>query len=161
MRIRRIYLGKSSASLLPSFSVNSQETFRKASDQVWAIVQAHNTAWSVHEDINEQLKYVHDDVVFVKPPFKEIMRGKEKYKSDYQEWMKHAEVEYFREFNPVITMHGNGNFAIVSFGIEMSFKYDDKFVDDWKGADMMTLVKENGKWLITSDMFARQIQLSA
>ena len=70
--------------------------------------------------------------------------------------MQHTKVDYFHEVNPVIKIYGKGNFAIVTYNIDMSFNYDDKVVNDWKGADMMTLVKENGKWLITSDMYAKE-----
>ena len=147
-----------SAFLLISCGDNSPKNIKEASKEVWEVVKAHNKAWSELEDITEQLKYVHNNVVFVKSPFKEIIEGKEKYKADYEEWMKHAKVDFFREVNAVIKVYGNGNFAIVSYNIDMSFTYDDIAVNDWKGADMMTLVKENGKWLITSDMFTKLVE---
>ena len=146
----------SSLFLLTTCNTNSQQNIDLAAKQVWETVKAHNKAWAVLEDINDQLKYVHDDVVFIKPPFKEILKGKEKYKEDYEKWIQHAKVNYFHEVNPVIKIYGNGNFAIVTYNINMSFTYDDEVVNDWKGVDMMTLVKENGKWLITSDMFTRE-----
>ena len=122
---------------------------------IWETVKAHNEAWSEHEDINEQLKFVHDEIIFVSPPFKEIMKGKAKYKEAYEKWMKHAEVDYFLEMNPVIKIYGGGNCALVTYHIEMSFSYDDRVENSWKGIDMMTLAKENGHWLIRSDMYAR------
>ena len=146
----------SSLFLLTTCNTNSQQNIDLAAKQVWETVKAHNKAWAVLEDINDQLKYVHDDVVFIKPPFKEILKGKEKYKEDYEKWIQHAKVNYFHEVNPVIKIYGNGNFAIITYNINMSFTYDDEVVNDWKGVDMMTLVKENGKWLITSDMFTRE-----
>lgn len=146
----------SSLFLLTTCNTNSQQNIDLAAKQVWETVKAHNKAWAVLEDINDQLKYVHDDVVFIKPPFKEILKGKEKYKEDYEKWIQHAKVNYFHEVNPVIKIYGNGNFAIVTYNIDMSFTYDDEVVNDWKGADMMILVKENGKWLITSDMYAKE-----
>ena len=145
-----------SALLLISCNTNSKFSSEDTAQKVWKVVREHNKAWSVLEDINEQMKYVHDDIVFVKPPFKEIIRGKEKYKADYELWMQHAKVDYFREVNPVIKIYGKGNFVIVTYNIYMSFTYDDEIVNNWKGIDMMTLVKENGKWSITSDMFARE-----
>jgi len=146
----------SSLFLLITCNTNSQQNIDVAAKQVWETVKAHNKAWAVLEDINDQLKYVHDDVVFIKPPFKEILKGKEKYKEDYEKWIQNAKVDYFHEVNPVIKIYGEGNFAIVTYNINMSFTYDDEVVNDWKGVDMMTLVKENGKWLITSDMFTRE-----
>ena len=146
----------SSLFLLTTCNTNSQQNIDLAAKQVWETVKAHNKAWAVLEDINDQLKYVHDDVVFIKPPFKEILKGKEKYKEDYEKWIQHAKVNYFHEVNPVIKIYGNGNFAIVTYNIDMSFTYDDEVVNDWKGVDLMTLVKENGRWLITSDIYARE-----
>ncbi len=134
---------------------DKNETITK---EVWETVKAHNKAWSELEDINEQLKYIHDEVVFIKPPFKEIIKGKEKYKKDYETWMQHAKVDYFHEVTPDIKIYGDGNFAVVTYNIDMAFTYDDEVVDDWKGADMITLVKENNKWLIVSDMYAREIK---
>ena len=145
-----------SALLLASCNINSKMSSEDAAKEVWEVIKAHNKAWSESEDINEQLKYVHNEVVFVRPPFKEILKGKTQYKTDYENWMKHAKVEYFREVNPVIKVYGDGTFAIVSYNIDMSFTYDAATVNDWKGVDMMTLVKENGKWLVTSDMYARE-----
>ena len=142
--------------LLISCNTDSHQSLSPAAKKVWETVKAHNKAWSELEDINDQLKFIHDDVVFIKPPFKEILKGKEKYREVYELWMQHAKVDYFHEVNPVIKIYGNGNFAIVTYNIDMSFTYDDEVVNDWKGADIMTLVKENGKWLITSDMYAKE-----
>ena len=142
--------------LWTSCNSNSQLNSGDAVKEVWKVVKAHNKAWAELEDINAQMKYVHEDVVFINAPFKEIKVGKEKYKAGYEEWMLHAKVDYFHEVNPVIKVYGNGNFALISYNIEMAFTYDDAVVNDWKGIDFMTLVKEKGKWLITSDMFARE-----
>ncbi len=49
-----------------------------ASREVWNVVKAHNIAWAELEDVNQQLKYVHEDVVSISPPFKEISNGKKK-----------------------------------------------------------------------------------
>ena len=135
---------------------NSEISSEVVAKEVWEVVKSHNKAWSKLEDINTQMKYVQEDVVFIKPPFKEIFVGKEKYKADYEGWMLHAKVDYFHGINPVIKVYGNGNFALVSYNIEMAFTYDDAVVNDWKGIDFMTLVKEKGRWLITSDMYARE-----
>ena len=122
--------------------------------EVWETIKAHNKTWSVDENIDEQMKFISDDMVGIFPPFNTLTKGKEAYREGYLSWYEHAKVHYFREVDPVITIHKDG-FAIVAYKIEMSFDYDDNLVDDWKGMDMFTLVKTDGKWLITSDMFAR------
>ena len=142
--------------LLTSCNNNSQPNAGDAAKEVWKVVKAHNKAWAELEDITAQMQYIHEGVVFINSPFKEIKVGKEKYKADYEEWMLHAKVDYFHEINPVIKVYGNGNFALVSYNIDMAFTYDDAVVNDWKGVDFMTLVKEKDRWLITSDMYARE-----
>ena len=137
--------------------INKNETITK---EVWETVKAHNIAWSVSEDIDEQLKYVHDDILFIKPPFNKILSGKDMYREDYENWILHAKVNYFKEIDPIIKIYNNGNSALVTYYIDMSYKYDNKDVNDWKGIDMMTLTKENGKWLIISDMYARKLEIT-
>ncbi len=51
--------------ILTSCSNNSRANYEKASKEVWEVVKAYNKTWSELEDINERLKYVHDDVVFI------------------------------------------------------------------------------------------------
>ncbi len=135
--------------------IDKNETVTK---EVWETVKAHNMAWSVSEDIDEQLRYVHDDILFVKPPFNKILSGKDMYREDYENWMLHAKVNYFKEVDPVINIYNNGTSALVTYYIDMSYKYDGEDVNDWKGIDMMTLTKNNGKWFIISDMYARYLE---
>ncbi len=135
--------------------IDKNETVTK---EVWETVKAHNMAWSVSQDIDEQLRYVYNDILFVKPPFNKILSGKDMYREDYENWMLHAKVNYFKEVDPVINIYNNGTSALVTYYIDMSYKYDGEDVNDWKGIDMMTLTKENGKWLIISDMYARYLE---
>jgi len=132
---------------------NNYET-EKLKEEIWQTVLAHNKAWALDENMEEQMKHVHPDIVSVAPPFIEKISGIEDYRKGYKSWYDHAKVHSFKELNPLINIY-NGTFAVVVFNIEMSFNYDEQLFDGWKGMDTMTLVKVNGKWLITSDMFAR------
>ena len=133
----------------------------KAKKEVWSTVLAHNKAWAQMEDLDEQAKYVHEDIVFVSPPYLTPIIGKEEYLKNYQEWIDNATVHYFKEVDLQITFHCKSTFALVTFKIDMSFDYDDKKIDRWQGIDLMTLVFENGKWLITSDMYAKEVNQEA
>ena len=46
--------------------IDKNETVTK---EVWETVKAHNMAWSVSQDIDEQLRYVYNDILFVKTSF--------------------------------------------------------------------------------------------
>jgi ketosteroid isomerase-like protein len=129
----------------------------KIKAEVLETVYAHNKAWTELEDLNEQKKYVHENIVFISPPYKKPITGKEEYLNNYKEWIDHATVHHFKEVNPDVKLYNNGLFAIVTYEIDMSFDYDDEKIPEWHGIDQMTLIKENGKWQITSDMYAKQI----
>ena len=129
----------------------------KIKAEVLETVYAHNKAWTKSEDLNEQKKYVHENIIFISPPYKKPIVGAKEYLRSYKEdWMDHATVHHFKEVNPDVKLYNNGLFAIVTYEIDMAFDYDDTKVPEWHGIDKMTLVKENGKWLITSDMYAKQ-----
>ena len=65
--------------LLTSCNTNSHQNIDLAAKQVCETVKARNKAGAELEDINEQLKFVHDEIIFITPSFKEINKGKEKY----------------------------------------------------------------------------------
>lgn len=146
--------------LLLNVIVYSQKEYKmdveKAKEEVWNTVLAHNKAWSQMENLDEQALYVHNEIVFISPPYLTPIVGKEEYLKGYQEWFDNATVHYFKEGEQQITFHCSGKFALVTFKIDMSFDYYDQRVDKWQGIDMMTLVFENGKWLIASDMYAKE-----
>ena len=125
-------------------------------DEVLNTVKAHNSAWSELEDLSEQEKYIHDDIVFIAPPYKVPVKGKIQYLKDYKSFNEHATVHFFNEVNPKVQFYNNGQTAIVTFEINMSFDFDDILNPSWKGIDIMTLVHEKDRWLIVSDMFAKQ-----
>ena len=141
---------------LTACNKNKNYDAAKIKAEVLETVYAHNKAWTKLEDLNEQKKYVHENIVFLAPPYKEPVIGKKEYLSSYKEWMDHATVHHFKEVNPEVYLYCNGKFAIVTDKIDMAFNFDDIKVSEWYGIDKMTLVKENGKWFITSDMYAKQ-----
>jgi ketosteroid isomerase-like protein len=124
--------------------------------EVLKTVYLHNKAWTELEDLNEQKKYIHDKIVFIAPPYKEPVKGKEAYLVSYKDWIDHATVHHFQEINPEVYLYNDGKFAVVTYKIDMAFDFDETKVPEWHGIDTMTLVKEKGKWLITSDMYAKQ-----
>lgn len=124
--------------------------------EILKTVFAHNKAWTKLEDLNEQEKYIHDNIVFLAPPYKEPIKGKEAYLDSYRDWIDHATVHHFNEINPEVYLYCGGSFAVVTYTINMAFDFDEVKVPEWHGLDQMTLAKENGIWLITSDMYAKQ-----
>jgi len=131
----------------------------KIKQDVWKTVLAHNKAWTELEDVNEQKKYIHDDIIFIAPPYKKPIIGSEDYLRSYKEdWMEHATIHNWKEVDPVISIYLNGKMAQVTYTINMSFDFDDNNVPEWIGIDFMTLINENGKWLILSDMYAKQAE---
>jgi len=155
MKTILIIIGFAAISLL---FCNKNEPFdpEKLKAEVLNTVYSHNKAWTELEDIKEQKKYVHENIIFISPPYKTPKKGIKQYLKDYSEWMEHATVHHFKEVDPEVVLYNEGKFALVTFKIDMAFDYDDTSTPEWYGIDQMTLVNEKGKWLITSDMFAKQ-----
>ena len=141
--------------LLISCKTNPDQNTEQIKADVLKTVKAHNYAWSVLEDAELQKQYVHPDVIFIPPPYNEIKQGIDQYMADYRNWMEHATVYKFEEINPQVILYGQGKFALVTYTIDMAFKYYDNEVPHWRGVDHMTLVNEKGRWMITSDMYGR------
>lgn len=132
--------------------MNPEET----KTEILNVVKSHNKAWAQLEDIHLQMKYVHPNILSISPPYTKVTQGIEEYKAGYLDWMKHAKVHYFKELDPVVTVLGDSKTAFVTFNIEMSFDFDSVLIENWKGIDFMTLVKENDQWKIISDMYAKK-----
>lgn len=144
--------------LLTACNQSEQYDSEKIKNEVLKTVYAHNKAWTELEDLTEQKKYVHENIVFISPPYKKPKTGINEYLNDYKDWMNRATVHHFKEIEPDVKIYNDSLFAIVTYKIDMTFDYDDEKIPVWKGIDHMTLVKEKGKWLITSDMFAKQTE---
>ncbi|MFC2104655.1 nuclear transport factor 2 family protein [Bacteroidota bacterium] len=127
----------------------------KNKSDILSVVKAHNKAWSIDENIDKQMKFIHPNIQFIAPPYKKIISGEKEYKDSYLDWMKHAKVHHFNELNPEITIFKDRKTAFVTYHIEMSFDFDSVKVDNWQGIDFMTLVNEDGNWKIISDMYAK------
>ncbi|MFC1564464.1 nuclear transport factor 2 family protein [candidate division KSB1 bacterium] len=121
--------------------------------KIWQVVQAHNKAWTVLEDLDEQMKYVHDDIVFITPSDKYPIEGKDAYIESYENWINSAEVHFFKELDHKVRITGNGTSAIVTYNIDMSFLYNGEEAA-FQGRDMMFLIFERGKWLIAADVYS-------
>ncbi|OGU57050.1 MAG: hypothetical protein A2V66_05695 [Ignavibacteria bacterium RBG_13_36_8] len=144
--------------IITTCSTNDDATdMEKSKEEVWQTVLAHNKAWAELENLDEQMKYVHKDIVFVGPPYKNTISGIDAYRKNYEEWIDHATVHSTKESAPEIIILNNGKTAIVTYNGEMSFEYDNQSVPEWKGRDVMVLVKENDKWLIAMDMYAKHV----
>ncbi len=122
-------------------------------DDVWQVVKAHNKSWTVLEDLDEQAKYIHDDIVFINPEDRYPVNGKAAYREGYNKWIKAAEVHFFKELDHKVRIMGNGKGAVVTYNIDMSFNYEGK-ENTFKGRDLFFLVKENKKWFIAANEFS-------
>jgi ketosteroid isomerase-like protein len=131
----------------------NENSLEKVKDEIWQTVLSHNKSWAELEDLNEQGKYIHENIIFVKPGDKNPIEGKKAYLEDYQKWMDAAEVHFFKELNPRIKIYCKRTSAVVYYDIDMAFTYEGK-EETFKGREMMFLVKENDKWLLVSDKFS-------
>ena len=59
----------------------------------------------------------------------------------------------WKELEPKVQVYGAGKFAVVTYYFDMSFDMGGRTIN-MKGRDMLSLVNENGKWLVVSDQFS-------
>jgi ketosteroid isomerase-like protein len=121
--------------------------------EVWKTVQEANKAWTVDGKIGELNKYFHKDMVAITPNNSKRLKGQAACLLGWQEFAKMAKTNYFTEIEPLIRLYCDNNAAVVTYSYEGSFIMGGQTMI-LRGRDMMTLVKENGRWWIVADQFS-------
>ena len=135
------------------FCSKNAGNIEKIKSEVLETVKAHNKAWTVLEDLEEQGKYIHDNITFITPGDHSPFEGKEAYLTSYREWYDAAKVHFFSELEPRAYLSENLKSAVVIYYIDMAFNYKGE-EQTFKGRDLFFLTWENGKWLIMANEYS-------
>jgi ketosteroid isomerase-like protein len=122
-------------------------------NEVWKTVQELNRIWTKPGNRNELEKYFHKDMVAITPSDIERRIGR---KSCMEGWIAFAEaatIHSWKETDPLIQIYNNGKTAIVTYDYECQCEMGGKSLN-LRGRDMMTLVKEDGRWWLVADQFS-------
>jgi ketosteroid isomerase-like protein len=122
-------------------------------EEVWAAVQAMNRLWTVENKPDELISYFHERMVAITATDRLRLDGSKACVVGWKGFVEAAVIHYWKEIDPKIELFGDGMFAVVTYYFETSFDIGGKTMDVG-GRDMMSLVKEDGRWWIVADHFS-------
>jgi hypothetical protein len=127
--------------------------------EVWETVKDLNALWTTGGKPEELINYFHKDIVAITPSERKRLEGQDACVAGWKAFADAATTHYFNETDPDIRLFGDGGFAIVTYYFDMSFDMGGRNIK-MKGRDMLSLVKEDGKWWVVADQFSPCPQLS-
>jgi hypothetical protein len=118
--------------------------------EVWRTVRELNDSWT-KGDGSSLIQYFHSRMVAITPMTRERIVGRDACVAGWMEFAKTAKIHYWRVVDPRIELFGNT--AVVTYYYDMSFDMHGQTITTG-GRDMLTLVKEDGKWWLVADQFS-------
>jgi hypothetical protein len=125
----------------------------KIKQDVWKAVQALNGLWTVEGRADDLADYFHQNMVAVTPTDRLRLEGGAACVAGWKAFSEAAKIHYWKEIDPKIDLFGDGAFAVVTYYFDMSFDMGGRTVT-MGGRDMMSLVKEDGRWWVVGDQFS-------
>jgi hypothetical protein len=121
--------------------------------EVWETVLDLNSAWTVENDAKKLARIFHPKMVAVAPSERNRIEGGKKCVAAWMGFAKLCKIHWWKEFEPKIQLFGEGKFAIATYYFDMSVEMGGKEIR-LRGRDMLSLVKEKGKWKVVADQFS-------
>ncbi|MCK4574429.1 MAG: nuclear transport factor 2 family protein [candidate division Zixibacteria bacterium] len=118
--------------------------------QVWETVKKLNQCWSAG-DPDDLKEYFHERMVVFTPSDQKRLEGGQTCVASWKEFAELVEIVSWNETDPNIQIYGDT--AVVTYYYELIGRMNDKPAE-MCGRDMMTLVKENGRWWLVADQFS-------
>lgn len=109
--------------------------------------------WAELKDIEKLKEFFHDNIVSITPSDREIQYGKTRNLELYQGVMDGLEVVSWELVEPVVDIYNEGRTAVLSTCYKIVVKGDSENIV-LEGRDLMTLIKEDDKWVIVADQFS-------
>jgi hypothetical protein len=109
-----------------------------------------NESWT-KGDGSTLANYFHPRMVAVTPTKRERLLGRDACIADWVGFARTAKILFLKESDPHIELFDDA--AVVTYYFDMSFEMNGQTIL-MGGRDMLTLVKENGKWWAVADQFS-------
>lgn len=133
--------------------METQMDFTPQESEVWNTVQALNKVWTVDGDTSKLVNYFHETMVAITPVSNERVYGRDACIAGWKSFTDAATIHYWKELEPLVQIYQEGNCAVVTYYYDMSVDMGGMTMQ-LKGRDMMTFIKEEGKWWLVSDQFS-------
>jgi len=118
--------------------------------RIWQIVQAMNRTWTVELNPTALRNYFHPDMLAIPPGDSVALIGRDSCLACRRSFAERAKILSWQETDPQIKIYGRGRFAIVTYRWEMYYEIE-KQTFHLSGSDLLSLVRERGRWWIVAD----------
>jgi len=119
----------------------------------WQFVQALNHAWTVERDAAKLAEFFHERMVAITPVDHLRRDGRAACVEGWEQFVKMAKMLAWRETDPKVDLYADGRCAVVTYYYEMDAEIGGQRVT-LPGRDMLTLIKEDGRWWAVADQFS-------
>ncbi|HEY3295255.1 MAG TPA: nuclear transport factor 2 family protein [bacterium] len=121
--------------------------------EVWEFVQALNRAWTVERDASKLSEFFHERMVALTPMDHLRREGRAACIEGWQMFVDVAKIHGWKETDPKVDLFADGNCAMVTYYYEMDAELGGQRMI-LPGRDMLTLIKEDGRWWAVADQFS-------
>jgi hypothetical protein len=132
--------------------LNGTGEFSGAEKEIWAAIQAMNRLWTIENRPEELRHYFHASMVAITPSDRHRLEGREACVAGWTRFAHMAKTVRWVEKEPQIQVFEE-KFAVATYTYEGTFIIGGKETS-FQGRDMMTLLKEGGKWWMIADQFS-------
>ena len=119
-------------------------------NEVWATVRALNDAWT-RADGSGLVAFFHERMVAIVPGSRERLVGRAACVASWKAFAAAAVIHEWKEIDPLVEVFGDA--AVVTYEYEASVTMGGRDLT-LRGRDMMTLVREGGRWWLIADQFS-------
>jgi len=125
----------------------------KTEQEVWATVQAMNRCWTCGDllELEKLQDYFHDRMVALTPLNRYRLEGREACIAGWSNFARHATIHTWKEKEVLVQVFDEA--AVVTYYYELACDADGTALF-LTGRDMLTLIREHGRWLVAADQFS-------
>jgi len=121
--------------------------------EIWKTVKDMNRAWALEGNIAALNDFFHPDMVAITPASPERLIGRDACIAGWKSFVDAATILAWREYDQRVRTFCEDRIAVVTYFYETRVEMGGT-KSLLRGRDMMTLVKEGGKWLLIADQFS-------
>lgn len=121
--------------------------------EVWECVQAMNRCWTCSrpQELERLNDYFHETMVAITPVDCLRLEGRQACIAGWSGFARSVRIHSWVENEPKIMLYNDT--AVVTYYFDMAFDMQGQKIQ-MGGRDMLTLIKENGKWQVVADQFS-------
>jgi len=127
--------------------------FTPQQQAVWDTVHRMNSLWTTERDCAGLAEYFHREMVAIVPLTRERLTGRAACLAGWESFVNIAQIHDWREIDPMVQLYADDTCAVVTYYYEMDVTMNGMRLS-LAGRDMMTLVKEDGRWWLVADQFS-------